>query len=181
MLFDGLRLAIDNRAEIISTSLGLDFPGRVKRFTDDGMPIEVATSRGLDDFRRTVDFFSRIMGLAESAANFGQESVVIAASGNQSMRDKNPSHVVFASVPAVTCDASVAALVRKNGKYAVAPFSNARPTLAASGVDILSAWLGNSFRSQSGTSIACPHVAGVAAIWLQYLRNIGAEGPARRS
>jgi subtilisin family serine protease len=175
MLFDGLKWAIDSRAEIISMSLGLDFPGRVKQFVESGMPIEIATSRGLDDFRRTIDFFNKLMGLVESASGFNQVSLVIAASGNQSMRDKDPSHVVFTSVPAVTSDISVAALARKDGRYAVAPFSNARPTLAAPGVDILSAWPGGEFRSQSGTSIACPHVAGAAAIWLQCLRKTGAE------
>lgn len=38
--------------------------------------------------------------------------------------------------------------------------------LAAPGVDILSTWMGNGYETISGTSMASPHVAGVAALYI---------------
>ncbi|KAL3648070.1 Calcium uptake protein 1, mitochondrial [Castilleja foliolosa] len=39
-----------------------------------------------------------------------------------------------------------------------------KPDLVAPGVNILAAWLGTGFEVRSGTSLSCPHVAGVAAL-----------------
>ncbi|KAH7349710.1 serine endopeptidase [Plectosphaerella cucumerina] len=45
-----------------------------------------------------------------------------------------------------------------------------KPDIAAPGGDVYSTWRDGSFRLSSGTSMACPYVAGVAALW------IGAHG-----
>jgi subtilisin family serine protease len=50
---------------------------------------------------------------------------------------------------------------------AVAYFSNNQVDIAAPGVNIISAFPGGGLRSMSGTSMATPHVAGVAALWAQ--------------
>lgn len=54
-----------------------------------------------------------------------------------------------------------------------ASFSNYGPCVSgwAPGVNTLSAWLKNTTNSISGTSMACPHVAGVAAIYVSQMNS----------
>src|SRR5262249_4677245 len=41
MIFAGIQWAVTEGAQVISMSLGFDFPGSVKRMTDDGWPIDL--------------------------------------------------------------------------------------------------------------------------------------------
>ena len=51
--------------------------------------------------------------------------------------------------------------------FGIASFSNMNPRVSAPGVSILSTKVGGGMHRLNGTSMAGPHVAGVAALWAQ--------------
>jgi len=174
MVFEALNWAIREKADIISMSLGFDFPGMVVRLTSDGWPVDLATSTALEAYRGNLRMFDAIMGVLKAQSAFGVSPLVIAAAGNESRRDMNREYRIAASLPAAADDViSVAAIGRTGENYAVANFSNSLALVAAPGVDITSAWPGGGLHSISGTSMACPHVAGIAALWWESLRSSG--------
>lgn len=179
MIFGGIQWALDNRAQVISMSLGFDFPGAVKQMELQGLPTEPAVSNALEAYRSNLRFFDVLMGMVKAKAAFGETAVVVAATGNESNRRGHPAYTISASLPAAAEDViSVAAVGRgAGGKFDIAPFSNTMGELAAPGVDILSAKPGGGLQTMSGTSMACPHVAGVAALWWHALKAAGAVRP----
>ncbi len=167
MLFNAMTWASENDAQVISMSLGFDFPGFAKRLVDvNGLPVNIATSIALEAYRMNLRVFDRILALFQSRAAFNGGTVVCAASGNESMRDQNPNFEVSASVPAAAEGVvSVGALMQGNNGLQIASFSNTNPTLSGPGVGVISARTGGGLRSLSGTSMACPHAAGTTALW----------------
>ena len=174
MVFQGIRWAAEHRAHVISLSLGFDFPGMVSDRVQDGWPTDLATSFALDAYRGNLRMFDALMVMLKAQESFSAGSVVVAAAGNESKRDVNPNYVISASLPAAAESVlSVGALRRETNGYIIAPFSNSSPKLCAPGMDIKSSWLGGQLQTMNGTSMACPHVAGVTALWWEAVRAQG--------
>lgn len=170
-IVSAIQWAVENGANVISMSLGIDFPGLVEELIAADFPPALATSRALEGYRANVQLFERLASLIRAQGAFGQATVIVAAAGNESRRDENPEFEITVSPPAVSEGIiSVAALGQSNQGLTVAPFSNTGANVSGPGVGIVSAKAGGGLQMMSGTSMATPHVAGVAALWAQKIK-----------
>lgn len=172
-LVEAIVWAIQRGANVISMSLSLDFNGYLEQLKLEGYPAEAAASLALEAYRSNVRTFDSLMTIAQAYGGWQRGgAIIVAAAGNESRRDRNPKHEIGLSLPAAALDVvSVGAAQPDKNGLILANFSNTPPELAAPGVGILSAKAGGGLHWLSGTSVAAPHVAGIAAQWWQAVRE----------
>jgi thermitase len=107
----------------------------------------------------------RSRALEAAIRRAGEEGILfIAASGNSSANaDRRPHYPASYDLPNVI---SVAALNRRDELASFSNYGARSVHIAAPGADVVSTWLNHDFESHSGTSMATPTVAGVAALVL---------------
>jgi subtilisin family serine protease len=174
-LLDALNWAVSNRADVISMSLGFDFVGYRNSLIAQQVHGDAATSMALTAFRDNIRVFDAWMVELRARRVQGYDPLIIAASGNQSGR---PTFVVEKTSPSEAD--SVVSVGAIDEHLTIAPFSNVNPTFVCPGVGVLSAGIAGNLAVKSGTSMACPHMAGLAALYWQAARSSGPRATAHR-
>ena len=142
-ILDGIAWAADAGARVISMSLG--------------------SAREMSE-----PFSDLYQVVAENLLNEGEGTLIIAAAGNESNR---PAFTKPVGNPAACPSIMAVAAVgqdRQIGRFSCRQMDEiGKVAISAPGVQVYSSWTGKGFKTISGTSMAAPHVAGVAVLYLQ--------------
>lgn len=168
-LLQAIRWAVDEGANIISMSVGFDFAAYFEtlRLQYPNRHETMLLSELLDAYSKTVQMIENVVKDTQKAE---RPPLIVAAVGNESDRELQPPRLINPLPPSNSEGVlSVGSVGRTSAGLLVSNFSNRGPALVAPGVDVVSAGLDNGLACRSGTSVATPHVAGVAALWGQYV------------
>lgn len=174
MLARALLWAHEQGAHVIAVAAGLDFAATVRRRIEQGWASGSATAAALEAYCANLTLLDRLLRMLGLQEPFTGGAIVVAAAGNDSRRGKNGEFVMAASPP---CGADkvigVGALdpARVAAGHDVSSFSNCGVGLTAPGRGIVSAAAGGGLTALSGTGSAAAHVAGIAALWWQAIRQ----------
>ena len=158
--------AANHGATIINNSWGYNFDANDdNQLTGDELTKALAAKISSSD-KEAVDYFIANAGYDENGNQVGPMAggVVFFAAGNEAIPNGAPANYE-----------KVIAVGATDSNLRRASFSNYGDwvDIAAPGVDIYSTYIESGYASLQGTSMACPHVTGVAALLLSYYGGKG--------
>lgn len=167
----GTVAALDNNVGVIGTAPETDLYA-VKVLNNEGSGSLGGIAEGIEwSIANDIDIINMSLGGSQGSSileeftdlAYDEGALVVAAAGNSG---KGMGFFDTVGYPAQYDSAMAVAAVDSNNN--TASFSSAGPAveISAPGVDILSTTPGNNYEAFNGTSMAAPHVAGVAAqVW----------------
>jgi len=154
----------------------------IKFLTDSGsgtlegalLAIDYARMRGVNIMSNSWGGGGRSQALFEAIERASNAGIIFtAAAGNESNNnDKNPSYPASYELDNII---SVGAMDGKGKKAKFSNYGISSVHVFAPGVDIYSTVTKNKYDKMSGTSMACPHISGVAGLILSHEPNLSAK------